>query len=55
VFEVVVFLKDVDAFAEMNGPYRAFFGGAFPTRTTIGAPLVVPDGLVEIMLTAALP
>jgi enamine deaminase RidA (YjgF/YER057c/UK114 family) len=55
VVEGVVFLKDVAAFAAMNEPYREFFGGAFPTRTTIGAPLVVADGLVEIMFTAVLP
>jgi reactive intermediate/imine deaminase len=52
VVESVVYLKDVSAFAAMNEPYRAFFGSGFPARTTIGAPLVVDDGLVEIMFTA---
>jgi enamine deaminase RidA (YjgF/YER057c/UK114 family) len=48
----MVYLKDVRAFAAMNDPYRAFFGTAFPARTTVGTPLVVEDGLVEIMVTA---
>ena len=52
VVEGVVYLKDVSSFAAMNDPYRAFFGNSFPARTTVGAPLVVDDGLVEIMLTA---
>jgi reactive intermediate/imine deaminase len=50
--EAVVFLKDVSSFGAMNDQYRAFFGGNYPTRTTVGTPLVVDDGLVEIMLTA---
>ena len=52
VVESMVYLKDVSSFAAMNEPYRAFFGGSFPARATGGAPLVVDDGLVEIMLTA---
>jgi aminoacrylate peracid reductase len=52
VVESMVYLKDVRAFAAMNDPYRAFFGTAFPARTTVGTPLVVEDGLVEIMVTA---
>ncbi len=52
VVEGMVYLKDVASFAEMNEPYRDFFGSAFPARTTVGTPLVVDDGLVEIMFTA---
>jgi reactive intermediate/imine deaminase len=55
VVESTVFLKDVSYLAAMNHPYREFFfhpTGRFPARTTIGTPLVVDDGLVEIMLTA---
>ena len=53
VVEAVVYLTDVSSFAVMNDQYRAFFGGDFPARTTVGTALVVGDGLVEIMLTAA--
>ena len=52
VVEAMVYLKDVASFAVMNDEYRTFFGGGFPARTTVGTPLVVDDGLVEIMLTA---
>jgi 2-iminobutanoate/2-iminopropanoate deaminase len=52
VVEAMVYLKDVTSFAAMNDEYRTFFGGGFPARTTVGTPLVVDDGLVEIMLTA---
>ena len=55
VVESMVYLKDVSSFAAMNEAYRAFFGGNFPARTTVGTPLVVDDGLVEIMLTAVRP
>lgn len=51
VVEGMVYLKDVTSFAAMNEHYRAFFGAAFPARTTVGAPLVVEEGLVEIMFT----
>jgi 2-iminobutanoate/2-iminopropanoate deaminase len=52
VVDAVVYLTDVKNFAAMNDAYRPFFESRFPARTTIGAPLVVPDGLVEIMVTA---
>jgi reactive intermediate/imine deaminase len=52
VVESTVYLKDVSSFGAMNGPYGAFFNGRYPARTTIGAPLIVDDGLVEIMMTA---
>ncbi|MGH9371868.1 MAG: RidA family protein [Vicinamibacterales bacterium] len=55
VVEGTVYLKEVAAFAAMNEQYRAFFGSGFPARTTVGTPLVVDDGLVEIMLTAVVP
>jgi 2-iminobutanoate/2-iminopropanoate deaminase len=54
VVEGMVYLKDVASFAAMNEHYRAFFDGGFPTRTTVGTPLVVDDGLVEIMFTAVM-
>jgi reactive intermediate/imine deaminase len=52
VAEAVVYLTDLRNYAPMNDAYRAFFERAFPARTTIQSGLVVPDGLVEIMVTA---
>jgi enamine deaminase RidA (YjgF/YER057c/UK114 family) len=50
-----VFLKDAGTLAAMNEAYREVFAGAYPARTTVGTPLVVDDGLVEIMVTAVVP
>ena len=55
VVEGLVYLTDPAAFPLMNTEYRAFFGKDFPARATVVAPLVAPDGLVEIMVTAFLP
>lgn len=55
VVEGIVYLTDVGNFAAMNQPYRAFFERDFPARATVGAGLVAPDGLVEIMMTAVKP
>jgi reactive intermediate/imine deaminase len=52
VVECLVYITDASAFAAMNREYRQFFGSAFPTRATVVTPLVAPDGLVEIMVTA---
>ena len=52
VVDAVVYLTDVANFSAMNDAYRIFFERDFPARTTIGSGLVVPDGLVEIMVTA---
>ena len=52
VVDAVVYVTDVKNFALMNDAYRPFFAPNFPARTTIGTGLVVPDGLVEIMVTA---
>jgi enamine deaminase RidA (YjgF/YER057c/UK114 family) len=52
VVDSMVYLKDAASFGAMNEAYRAFFGSSFPARTTVGTPLVVDDGLVEIMVTA---
>jgi len=52
VVDALVYLPDLKDFAAMNGEYRRFFGGAFPARATVGAGLLAPDGLVEIMMTA---
>jgi enamine deaminase RidA (YjgF/YER057c/UK114 family) len=55
VVESLVYITDVGFFSAMNEPYRAFFGRDFPARTTVATPLVAPDGLVEIMMTAVVP
>lgn len=55
VVDGVVYLTDVGNFAAMNQQYRAFFQRDFPARATVGAGLVAPDGLVEIMFTAVKP
>jgi 2-iminobutanoate/2-iminopropanoate deaminase len=52
VVDSLVYITDPAAFQMMNEPYRAFFGTALPARTTVATPLVAPDGLVEIMMTA---
>jgi reactive intermediate/imine deaminase len=52
VVEGLVYITDSSAFAAMNEEYRQFFGSRFPARATVVTPLVAPDGLVEIMVTA---
>jgi len=53
VVEGVVYLPQIARFAEMNAAYRQVFARDFPARTTVGAGLMSPDGLVEIMVLAA--
>lgn len=53
VVEGLVYLTDVANFPAMNDAYRAFFAKDFPARATVRVDLVAPDGLVEIMVTAA--
>jgi len=55
VVESLVYITDTKFFSAMNDQYRAFFGKDFPARTTVATPLIAPDGLVEIMMTAVLP
>ena len=55
VVDSLVYLPDLSTFAAMNSEYRTFFQKDFPARTTVGAGLVAPDGLVEIMVTAVKP
>ncbi|MBI3261681.1 MAG: RidA family protein [Acidobacteria bacterium] len=52
VVEGVVFLTDLKNYDPMNQAYRGSIAKDFPARATVQAGLVVPDGLVEIMLTA---
>lgn len=53
VVEGLVYLTDLSLFPQMNTEYRAFFGKDFPARATVGAGLVAPGAVVEIMVTAA--
>jgi reactive intermediate/imine deaminase len=55
VVDGIVYLPKLSDYAAMNEAYREIFRAGFPARATVGAGLVAPDGLVEIMLTAAKP
>lgn len=52
VVDGLVYLTDLSLFPQMNQEYAAFFGKDFPARATVGAGLVSPGGVVEIMVTA---
>lgn len=52
VVESLVYLTKRQNFGVMNAVYRESVPAPFPARTTVEAPLVAPDGLVEIMMTA---
>jgi 2-iminobutanoate/2-iminopropanoate deaminase len=52
VVEGLVYVTDVRRFQAMNEAYRETFTKDFPARTTVGIEIVIPDPLVEIMLTA---
>ena len=47
-----VFLTDIRHYAIMNQVYREVVGSPPPARATVGAPLMSPDALVEIQMTA---
>jgi 2-iminobutanoate/2-iminopropanoate deaminase len=55
VVDSLVYLKTVDDYAAMNEAYLGALAPPFPARTTVQAPLVAPDGLVEVMVTAVKP
>lgn len=55
VVDGLVYLTDLSQFPQMNEAYRAFFGQDFPARATVGAGLVAPGAVVEIMVTAVKP
>jgi 2-iminobutanoate/2-iminopropanoate deaminase len=55
VVDGIVYLPKLTDYAAMNEAYREVFRDAFPARATVGAGLVAPDGLVEIMFTAVKP
>jgi len=53
--DAMVYVTDARHFAAMNEAWREVFGTQFPARATVVTGLVAPDGLVEIMITAARP
>jgi 2-iminobutanoate/2-iminopropanoate deaminase len=55
VVDGLVYLTDLGLFPQMNTEYRTFFGRDFPARATVGAGLVSPGAVVEIMVTAVKP
>jgi len=55
VVDGLVYLTDLSLFGPMNTEYRNFFGSEFPARATVGAGLVSPGAVVEIMVTAVKP
>ncbi|OFW05093.1 MAG: hypothetical protein A3H96_06190 [Acidobacteria bacterium RIFCSPLOWO2_02_FULL_67_36] len=52
VVDAVVYLDSLDGFSAMNDEYRRFFERDFPARATVKAGIIVPDGNVEILMTA---
>lgn len=53
VVKVNVFLTDISNFAEMNEIYASYFEkGNYPARTTIEAPMAVPNMMLEIECNA---
>lgn len=52
VVEAQVFVTDMRHYAAMNEVYREMLGLPFPARATVGAALMAPEALVEIMMTA---
>jgi reactive intermediate/imine deaminase len=52
VAETTVFLTDLRSFGSMNEVYRELLPTAPPARATVGVPLMAPEALVEIMMTA---
>ncbi len=52
VVEATVFLSDSRYYDIMNEVYREMIPHAPPARATVGTPLMSPEALVEIMMTA---
>jgi 2-iminobutanoate/2-iminopropanoate deaminase len=53
VVDVQVFVADIRGFQAMNEVYREMVGSPPPARATVGAQLMSPDALVEIVMLAA--
>jgi len=52
VAEATVYLADIRHYAAMNAVYAETLGTPAPARATVGAPLMAPEALVEIQMTA---
>jgi 2-iminobutanoate/2-iminopropanoate deaminase len=52
VVETLVYLSDVRYYQAMNEVYREMVGTPFPARATVGAQLMAPEALVEIVMLA---
>ncbi len=52
VVETMVYLTDIRHFEAMNEVYREMVGMPFPVRATVGAQLMAPEALVEIVMLA---
>ncbi len=48
VFKITVFLSDMNNFGDMNGVYKEFFSGDFPSRSAVEVARLPKDALVEI-------
>ena len=55
VATATVFLTDIRHYAEMNEVYAEVLGRPAPARATVGMPLMSPEALVEIEMTARRP
>ena len=53
VIKTLVFLKDMNQFADMNGVYQEFFSAGFPARSCVEVARLPKDALVEIEVIAA--
>jgi enamine deaminase RidA (YjgF/YER057c/UK114 family) len=52
VVDATVFMADMGAFQTMNGEYRQVLTRELPARATVGAAMVSPDILVEMIFVA---
>jgi len=52
VVKVTAWITDADAMADFNSVYREYFAEPYPTRSTIGSALVVPEAMVEVKAVA---
>lgn len=53
VIKTTVFLSDMNNFAAMNGVYKEFFTGDYPSRSAVEVARLPKDALVEIEVIAS--